>query len=306
MIRLKSKVQYKNFEQGEYVSEKLRSFDETLELIGTFPWKEQREDIHIDFTNPGIVVESENGIYLQIALYYNQKFVLRYFNGKQKLYTRSLNRLQDSYDVIREFYKSDNLDLSLFKKEISWVMPSYKVFKTKSFEYELNKAVIFEHVLKTSLGRLIGLVVILCFIANNDVSHLNWSVKLLLSVIIFSIFGGLNLLLLLDHFFYFKNKKLKLSKGNDTFYFGVKNDLKSYEKQNIKEYLIYNPQFGAGRNLKPNIRLFIIIMDNGDEVIIPNIFFSEWDIKNKLNFMQPVYVYRLPFIPAEEGLKNQN
>lgn len=41
MNLLISKIQHKNFEIGEFVQEKERSFEESINLIEHFPWEEE-------------------------------------------------------------------------------------------------------------------------------------------------------------------------------------------------------------------------------------------------------------------------
>ena len=69
MTNLVSKMQYKNFEAGEFIEEKERSFDETIELIGNFPWEAQREKIVIELTNPSVTMEGKNNDYLKLCKY---------------------------------------------------------------------------------------------------------------------------------------------------------------------------------------------------------------------------------------------
>ena len=52
MVRLTSKIQYKNFEIGEFIEEEKRTYEEIINLIEKFPWDRERENIKIDLTNP--------------------------------------------------------------------------------------------------------------------------------------------------------------------------------------------------------------------------------------------------------------
>lgn len=83
MTTLISKVQYKNFETGEFVDVQERNYEETIQLIEKFPWNDQREKIVIDLTNPSITIEGKNNNFLKFAVFFNQKYVLHYFSETQ-------------------------------------------------------------------------------------------------------------------------------------------------------------------------------------------------------------------------------
>ena len=78
MTRLISKVQYKNFEAGEFVEVCERTFNETTELIEKFPWTDQRDKIVIDLTNPSITIEGKNNDFLKLhcSLIKNMSFTI--------------------------------------------------------------------------------------------------------------------------------------------------------------------------------------------------------------------------------------
>ena len=138
MTRLTSKIQYKNFEIGEFIEEKERTFEEIMELIERFPWELQREKIVIDLTNPSVTIQGKNNDYLKIALFYNGKFVLRYFDQKQTLYTKSISEVTDSYKYIRDYIATSVFDTNDFKKENTLFQDNAKHFISQKFNYEVT------------------------------------------------------------------------------------------------------------------------------------------------------------------------
>ncbi len=66
---LTSKIQCKSFEAGEFIKEKKRSYEGTIELIEIFPWNKQREKIVIELTNPSITIEGENNDFLKLVVF---------------------------------------------------------------------------------------------------------------------------------------------------------------------------------------------------------------------------------------------
>lgn len=117
MVRLTSKIQYKHFEIGESIEEKKRNYLEFLELIEKFPWSKQREKVIIDLTNPSITIEGENNDFLKLAVFFNEKYVLHYFNSDEVIYTKSFIKLSDTYKYIKNFFEPKTFEISDFKKE---------------------------------------------------------------------------------------------------------------------------------------------------------------------------------------------
>ena len=76
-----TKIQFKNFEPGEFTSEKDRTADETIDLITSFPWKNERDHLVVSLTNPGITIEGTKNDFLKLSPYYNGKYVLHYLDA---------------------------------------------------------------------------------------------------------------------------------------------------------------------------------------------------------------------------------
>ena len=112
-MNLTSKIQYKNFETGEFVEEKKRTLEETIEIIEQFLWTKERDNFVIDLTNPSITIKRKNDDYLKLAVYFNQKFVLHYLDHKKVLFDKSFIGIRDSYKYIENYFAAtfDTTDL---------------------------------------------------------------------------------------------------------------------------------------------------------------------------------------------------
>ncbi|MGI4022132.1 MAG: hypothetical protein ACRYFA_11545 [Janthinobacterium lividum] len=80
MCNLVSKLQYKTYETGEYSDEEARNLEETLILIQDFPWEEQRHLIDIKITGPSVTIQNDEGAYLKLGLFFNNKFCVYLFD----------------------------------------------------------------------------------------------------------------------------------------------------------------------------------------------------------------------------------
>src|SRR5690242_19037072 len=110
-MRLITKIQHKNFEPGEFVEIKERTYEETIDCINNFPWEKERDHIQIALTNPSVTMESDIGNFLKLALFYNGKFVLHFFNSEHELYTKSFFHKEEAYPYIKNLFESEVFDL---------------------------------------------------------------------------------------------------------------------------------------------------------------------------------------------------
>ena len=150
MTKLISKVQYKNFEAGEFVDIQERNYDETITLIENFSWENQREKIVIDLTNPSVTIEGKNNDYLKCGVFFNQKYVLHYLDASQTLFTKSFINLKDSYEYIKNYFVQAQFDTTYFKKENTWLRHNLRHFVTQDFKYLVNHKSIKNYLLLTS------------------------------------------------------------------------------------------------------------------------------------------------------------
>jgi hypothetical protein len=276
MTKLISKLQYKNFEPGEFAEAQERSYEETIDLIEKFPWNSQREKIVIDLTNPSVTIEGKNNDFLKFALFFNQKFVLHYFDDTQTLFTKSFDDKRDGYQYIKNYFEQPAFDTADFKKENTWMQHNLKHFVTQDFRYTVTPKSARDFLLSTSGINFFISVVFLFLIFSTQIQIIGIFILLLL---MFLIGGGLNLILFFNYYNYAKDKILIMSRGNDNFYFGSINNLVQYDKKDISQYTVFRM---GGRSLFNGFAVVEIMFKNGTVVRIPNLLIDYLAMEQKL------------------------
>lgn len=275
MKKLITKIQYKNCEEGEYFDINFRSFEETLQLLNGFPWKIEREGLKVSITNPSIVIESGQGDYLQLALYYNGKYVLRFINSDGILFTKSLFEISASEIYLKKYFES-SFSISDFKKENTWLKNNLKSVITQKFEYKVNHSTALKYLKKTTGFNFVLYCIILLFMI---ILPSKYDFSWIIMVIVFFVYIGFNLILFFNHFIHFKSKTLKISKGRNEFYFGTTGQLEEFKKSDIAEVVILN----ANNSRSPfnGFYVYKIKFINNNEIRLSNIFEDESNISEK-------------------------
>jgi hypothetical protein len=296
MELLTSKIQHRNFEIGEFVEEKQRSFEESIALIEHFPWEEERKKILISLTNPSITFQGKNNDYLKLALYYNGKFVLHYYDQNQTLYIKSFFGIKDSYKYIKAFFELSVFDYSEFRKENTIFQSNLKHFVSQDFCYKVTPKVIKRYLFSTSsinFGVGIFFILLFTFKSNFHINPIGIFFALLLIMIMG---GGVNLILFFNYYSYAKDKVLIMSKGNNTFYFGDKGNPVKYDKTEIIRFVT-----SKVRNNKSPISGFAVVtieLKNGIDIQIPNLLVDDLALENKLDGIPGVIKNRFPLVKS--------
>jgi hypothetical protein len=289
-----SKIQHKDFEVGEFIEETKRSYGETITLIGNFPWIKEREKIEIALTNPSVTIEGTDNDFLKIAVFYNNKFVLHYFDRNQVLFSKSFTNLTDSYKYIKDYFESTTFVTVDFRKENTWLQNNLKHFVSQDFRYEVTPKSIRKFLILTSGVSFVLSIFFILILLVNGINHMNMigTVAILLSA--FFIGGGLNLILFFNYYFYTKDKILIMSKGNHIFYFGNRNNPTEYNKKEIFQFTTIR-----SRNYRSPINAFALIeieFKNGTIIKIPNILVDYFALERKLFECQKIDKGGFPFI----------
>lgn len=103
METLISKLQYKNYERGEFSNSEMRTAEETIQLIKDYPWDEQRQLASVELTCPSVTIEHYTGKFLKIGPYFGGKFCL-YLSDGRKISEKIVQHLEDSFEIINDFY----------------------------------------------------------------------------------------------------------------------------------------------------------------------------------------------------------
>src|SRR5215469_1211785 len=114
------KIQHQDFEPGEFVHNKKEDFESALSIIRSFPWEEERKRLQVSLTNPSITFETNDHLFLKLSLYYHDKFVLYFFDGRH-LYTHSFIGVEDSFSFIEYFFNQQDVDRTQYKLETTWL-----------------------------------------------------------------------------------------------------------------------------------------------------------------------------------------
>jgi hypothetical protein len=297
--QLITKVQYKNFEPGEFIDVKERSYEETIRLISDFPWEPQRDHLKVSLTNPSITLENSEGDSLKLALFYNGKFVLHYFNTQQQLFTKSITDCTAAYPYLQQFYTDQRFNTTDFKLENTWMKTNKIHFTNKEFRYSLTRNSIRNYLISTSGINFLFTIFIILFLIIRP--HNLIPALLLLLPMIFLIGGGLNLILFANYYRYAKGKVLIMSKGNDKFWFGPSDNPEQFEKKEIK--LVKRYYSRGSRSPVGSFAWVEIELKNARYLIIPNLLIDDQELADKLFEYSPETVNRgFPFIPSSASI----
>lgn len=242
-MTLTTKIQYKNFEPGEFTDKKERSYEETIQLIQHFPWEEQRTHLQVSLTNPSITLEDKEGNFLKLALYYEGKFVLHYLTTQKQLYTKSLPHVEDAYPSIRSFFETNPFDTAGFRLENSWIQGKAIHFKDQDFQYRMNPVKFWIQSLLYTTFLLFYLIAMLGLLISAPARRGYLAVPLVVSLAFLGLIVvmALTLAVLFNHYRTARGKILIISRGNDIFYYGDENNPEQYDKKDITKVIIVGP-----------------------------------------------------------------
>lgn len=283
MNKLVSKLQYNNFEVGEFVEAKERTLGETITLINTFPWQSQRKNLVIDLTNPSVTIEGKQGSYLKLATSYNQKFVLRYITAKNTLYNKVIETVNESIPIIQDFYLNATFNFTGFKKQPTLFKNNLMHCITNNFVYGVTLIRIKKFLLKTSLFNLLFGLFLTALVVNDSfeaVQTFNTVGLIVIFLFFLTIGGGLNLLVFFRFWKYCKNKQLIISRGNELLSYKEMGEAITYSKQDIEKIIIEGHQ--NSRSPIAGFAISYIYFKNGSALKIPNLLIDYEDLKHKL------------------------
>lgn len=272
------KVQYKDFEPGEFKDVKDRSCEETIRLIDDFPWEAQRDQLRVSLTNPSVTIEDTLGNFLKLALYYNGSFVLHYFDREHRLFNKKLTSYNDAQPYIQQYFGSQAFDTTDFHPEITWLQHNLVHFTTQDFHYRLTRTRVFGYL---SLTSGINFLLTVFFAVLILITGTGRAPLAFLAIIISLFGGGPNLILFFNYYRYAKGKLLIMSRGNPQFYFGDPERPESFNKKDIMAVTEYSSARN-GRNPIGGFRWVEILLRGGRSIIIPNLLIDDADLENKL------------------------
>jgi hypothetical protein len=271
MAEFISKLQYKTYEKGEFSDEKVRSLEETLQLIKSFPWDEQRGS-DVQLTGPSVTIQNDYVEYLKLGLYFNGKFCLYFYDRNDHLFELHEPTLEDAYQVITDFFNGLPIEEKFDKHFFSIGSKSH--LETKYFTYRVSLI----NVLMLSFFLITLFVIFSVFtiaIATTKAPFIVIAVPMLLAILL-----GWLLVYIFTRYSACSDQVLEISKGNSIFSFGNNGDEQTYNKTDIKEIVQYVP--GGGRN--PNMfYVFEIYFKDGSIIKFSNMLISDITFTSKFS-----------------------
>jgi hypothetical protein len=276
--QLVSKIQYKNFEPGEFIDRQERTCAQTIALIEQFPWETERDHLVVSLTNPSITIEGPGGDYLKLALYYNGKFVLHYLDQKHHLYTKSLPKYQDAFPIIQSFFANTPFDPQELKQEASLLQERLPHFADGNFQYRISTGRTlwfgFPFLFILPLMLLVDIVLLIKKNTSQPGSIIFLTVFILL-------LSGIFILQLFNHYWYSRNLVLTMTKGNDLFYFGPSEHPKAFNKKDILNLTTHGSR-GRGGSFEGNLLREEINFTDGRSINISTILIGHGLLLDKL------------------------
>jgi hypothetical protein len=300
--QLITKVQYKNFEPGEFTDRHGRTYDETIALIEAFPWSQQRDHFAVGPTNPSVTIEGEYRHFLKLTLYYHDGFILYYLDDAGHLYTKSFPRYQDAYPYLQSFFADSTLDTTDLELQHFWLQGKSIHFLDQDFHYAINKPKVIFYISLIGIYALFLLVftigALIRGITNNPALLIVAAFVAGILVLI-----SITMRLLINHLRAVIGKELILSRGNNIFYYGKAGQPQQWDKKNI----IAITDLGSSGSSKSNYGKLvrIDIREAGSppapvrSIYIPSILIRDSTLLEKFPAIIPQYKTRMfPFIPS--------
>jgi len=270
------KLQYRDFEPGEFTDFKDRSCEETIHLIDAFPWEEQREHLRVGLTTPSVTIEGPGGEFLKLALYYSGKFILYYIDSQCREFSRALTTYADAATSIQTFYQNSSSPPPDFIRQHTPLQNVIVHFRNGSFTYRLNPA------------RMAGVMVIICLVSLFPVlmsiiifgrgQFSMW--PFLIPALAFLIFAIAQSMLLISHYRSAKGQVLILSHGLQEFSYGSAADPDQFSKEDIQQVVTHGMQ---GRGGYPAVTRVEIIFKNGRSIDISCLILSQETLVSKFS-----------------------
>ncbi len=270
-----SKIQYEGFEDGEYIEEKVRTFEELISLIQNFPFSYNTNKQLVFTVENSICLSIENGDLLKIMSFHTERFDIWYYSIHDKLYYAFyINGREKLIALLEDIYQNNFFSLEQY--EIVYTKSDKELlnsFYTKDFNYSINnrwvKFLFFNCVMEV-IAFCIGIYFFISSLIERNVNY---------GFLLFFALSLPGLLIYLNYYFKSKDYILILSKGSPTFQFGKKNTLQTFNKNEIARF----EEVGITQTRSPLNQFYYLIikMKNGAKIIIPNILISELELMIK-------------------------
>jgi hypothetical protein len=289
-MKLESKLQYRYFEPGEFVSIEDRTFAEAVELIKQYPWYEQRDAKTVDLTCPSVTIRNTKGDYLKVGpghTYFN----LYLYTSHGKLLKRVSEDMDYVITAVKDFYDNKQLE-GLYRER--FLFDVKKHFETNAFEYKVT----WRRILIFSWFKIIGFSLLflipLIFIYPEKTTLKTF----LILFPYWFLISGINVLLLINYWIHDKKLILKISRGQDLFWYGKGDKLTLYNKKDIAAIREYQPP--QTKNPWGDNSVFRIEFKNGDVVKFTNLLIPSLSLLYKTADLRLITIRKtFPFIKLQ-------
>ena len=276
MKTLCSKIQFKNFEVGEFGEIRNRTLDETLKLTYDFPWETERALASVKLHCPSVTIKHPSGSFLKIGPYFSGKFCVYHCGKRGEVTYLVLNELNEITSPVTDFFKGE-LNLSGFQK-YKYVINPLQYFKTNPYEYKPGSKAIFNY-LKLDLVTVVApaFIIFTQFFTNWSMLANPYATCAILGFI--TLFCGPGMYLLFDYEPYYQHQYLKISRGHRYFIFGDVDGNKEYDKAEIFEICRYYNH--RGRNPWSGSQVYKLVFKDGKILIFSSLLITEWAFVKK-------------------------
>jgi hypothetical protein len=270
MDRLRSKIQLKDFEVGEFSEISDRTLAETLALLFDFPWATERTLASVELNCPSVTLEHPSGSFLKIGPYFGGKFCLYYCSKNGKVRTKILEELVSATNYFTSFFKGNGV-LEGFDS-YQFVINPKRFFETSRFEYLPNSSAVLQYF----KFDLIFFVIPVFLMMNQFFT--NWSffknpygvLGMIATVLLLM---GPSIYLFFNYRSNWNNQYLRISRGHRYFLFGDANGTYEYDKNEIKEVCRYNNS--RGRNPWSLSMVYTILFDDGKRILFSSLLIKD-------------------------------
>ncbi|MFZ4401276.1 MAG: hypothetical protein ACOYO1_14655 [Bacteroidales bacterium] len=293
MITLK--LQYSNFEEGEFTNEKSIDFvtfyqlfdkEDNNKVISKYSWTLENDRLKY-------YIQIENTYFLIIEHIARDGYCLTYCNCNEK-YAYSNNFYNyDIIDLAKLFFISDykTLTKKLIKNKSD---ASYIINRFENLDFNYNY--LDNSTTLSNLTLLIYLIIVVLFFMFAE-----FTTGIIL-MIVFSVFGFFNVVIYKNHSRESENKSIKISSGNEKIFFSIEDKEFSFFKKDIfKIRFVYD----CGKiSLLQNFNYTQFFLNNGSILNISNMIVEPAILEKKLNSIKKENKIRyFPFIKPKTNIK---
>ncbi len=291
MDKLISRLQFKNFEPGEFCDVQERTLEEVIFLIRNFPWAEQRHFTPVGPTCPSIMIEDTAGNYLKLGHHYYDKYCFYLYTADGTFLKKVVASLDEAVKIVSDFYNGADIKDEF---ESEYILHAQRHFIEKDFTvYPNSIGVLFSlwFFMFFPVALLLGSILFAWGTMSGQVkgNDLILSGLLIIADLVFFTVAFISWRLYFNHAHNCKGKFLKLSKGHNEFVYGTTADNKTY----LKDQIVLLREYRTTWTKAPysSLNYVEINFDNGEQIKLSSLLLKngytkfpnvKWEVVTKL------------------------